>query len=50
MYQTTAAIKLVSPKTLSKQKETIAFILQLAHLAEASYSRAEIEAIEAQKL
>lgn len=49
-YQTTAAIKLVSSKVPSTKADTISFILRLSHLAEASYSRAEIESIEAQKL
>lgn len=49
-HQTTAAIKLVSSKAPSTKPDTIAFILRLSHLAQASYSRAEIESIEAQKL
>ncbi|KAG0137914.1 hypothetical protein HOY82DRAFT_588848 [Tuber indicum] len=49
-YQTTAAIKLVSSKESSTKTDTIAFILLLAHLAEASYLRAEIENIETEKL
>ncbi|KAG0128230.1 hypothetical protein HOY82DRAFT_612163 [Tuber indicum] len=49
-YQTTAAIKLVSSKESSTKTDTIAFILRLAHLAEASYLRAKIENIETEKL
>ncbi|KAG0132083.1 hypothetical protein HOY82DRAFT_538898 [Tuber indicum] len=49
-YQTNAAVRHISSHYSQSKSESIAFILRLAHLAEVSYSRAEIESFETQKL
>ena len=48
--QTNAAVRFVSQETNRKPGETIAVILRLAHLAEASLARADIEAFQTKLL
>jgi hypothetical protein len=48
--QTNAAVKFVSQANQKKEKETIAVILRLAHLAEAALTRADLESFQVKKL